>query len=265
MPWRGVVYPQQHIATVKGDPAMIPEQREALDAIIVKIRSGRLTRRSVLERAIALGLSSSAAVSLLDACGGTSNSSGGNGQTTNIVWQSEQDSTPTYRNLATTFNSTIGKRKGIHVTWKQGPSGTDDLLTIYTNTLRARSRTLDVLSIDIIYPAQFATSKWTKPISERQWPTSERQKYLLGPIRGCTYQGQIWAAPMRTDIGLLYSRTDIVSTAPKTWDDLTSTAQSNQSKSKYGYVWEGAQYEGLVCNFIEVLHGYGGDVLDPND
>jgi multiple sugar transport system substrate-binding protein len=30
-------------------------------------------------------------------------------------------------------------------------------------------------------------------------------------------------------------------------------------------VWQGAQYEGLVCDFIEVLYGYNGSVLDKND
>jgi multiple sugar transport system substrate-binding protein len=85
-------------------------------------------------------------------------------------------------------------------------------------------------------------------------------------VQGCTYQGQLWAAPFRTDVGLLYYRTDLVKNPPKTWDDLTSMAQQySPSKSKYGYVWQGSQYEGLVCNFVEVLYGYGGAVLDPSN
>lgn len=244
---------------------MIAEQREALDEIITKIRAGRLTRRSFLERAVAVGLSSTAAVSLLEACGGTSNSSGGGGQTVNIVWKSEQDPTPTYQNLANAFNNSVGRQKGIHVTWQQGPANTDDLTTIYNNMLRARSSTIDVMSIDIIYPASFAANQWSKPITESQWPASERQKYLSAPMQGCTFNGQLWAVPFRTDIGLLYYRTDISPNAPATFDELTSMGQQLGPKARYGYVWQGAQYEGLVCNFVEVLYGYGGTILDPNN
>jgi len=75
----------------------------------------------------------------------------------------------------------------------------------------------------------------------------------------------IVAAPLRTDLGILYYRNDIVSTAPTTFDQLTSDAKSHASKARYGYVWQGAQYEGLVCNFVEVLGGFGGSVLDPNN
>ncbi|WP_165423044.1 ABC transporter substrate-binding protein [Ktedonosporobacter rubrisoli] len=245
---------------------MIPEQFSALDEAITRIRNGRLSRRSFLERTLAIGLSSGAAVSLLEACGGNSNSSGGNGAATNLIWISEQDQSGTYQMLVDTFNKTIGQQKGLHVTYQSGPAKTDDLLTQYTNMLRARNASVDVLSIDIIYPAQFAASQWTVAISDTQWPAAERAKFLPGPIKGCTYQNQLWAAPLRTDLGLLYYRKDLLPNPPKTWDELNSLATATApSKIKYGYVWQGAQYEGLVCDFVEVLYGYNGTILDPND
>ncbi len=239
---------------------MIPEQREALDEIIVKIRAGRMTRRTFLERAVAIGLSSTVAGSLLEACGGTSNTTGGSGQTTNIVWQSENDTSPTYPALVDYYNKT--NKDGVHVTWHNGPSGTGDILTIYDNTLRARSGSIDVMSIDVVYPAEFASNGWTVDLTSK-WSASDRANYLQGPIKSCTYNGQVVAAPLRTDLGVLYYRKDIIPTPPNTFDDLTSMAKSNASKTRYGYVWQGSQYEGLVCDFSEVLHGYGGDVLDP--
>jgi multiple sugar transport system substrate-binding protein len=76
----------------------------------------------------------------------------------------------------------------------------------------------------------------------------------------------LWAAPTRTDAGLIYYRTDINKTAPATWENLTTMAKAAApSKTKFGYLWQGAQYEGLVCDFVEVLYGYGGSVLDPSD
>src|SRR5260370_33137599 len=215
---------------------MVPEQREALDEIIVKIRSGRMKRRTFLERTIALGLSSTVAGSLLEACGGSGPA--GSGQTTNIVWQTENDNSGTYPALVDAYNKS--KKDNVHVTWHNGPSGTGDILTIYDNTLRARSGSIDVMSIDVVYPAEFASNGWTVDLTSR-WPASDRANYLPGPLKSCTYNGAVVAAPMRTDLGILYYRTDLVSTPPATFDQLTSTAKANLSKTKIGYAWQGIQ------------------------
>ena len=238
---------------------MVPEQREALDDLIVKMRSGRVTRRSFLERAIAIGLTSTVAGSLLEACGG---GSGGSGGPTTIVWQTENDTSGTYPAIVDNYNKT--NKDKVHVVWHNGPSDTSTLITLYDNTLRARSASFDVLNIDVVWPAQFASSGWTVDLTSR-WPASERAKYLPGPIASCTYNGQVVAAPMRTDLGILYYRTDLISNPPTTFDELTSMAKSSLSKAKIGYAWQGIQGEALVCDFVEVLAGYGGAVLDPNN
>lgn len=238
---------------------MLPEQREVLDESIVKMRAGRMTRRTFIERTVAIGLTTSVAASLLDACGGSSG-----GGVTNIVWTSENDTTGTYAKMADTYNKT--NKDNVHVTWENGPTQTDQFLAKYTNMLRARSHSIDVMSIDVVYPAEFASNGWTMQLDSK-WPASARSGYLQGPIQACIYNGHIWAVPFRTDVGLIYYRTDLVTTPPNTWDELTTMAQQLQSsgKVKYGYVWQGAQYEGLVCDFNEVVHGYGGNVLDPNN
>lgn len=239
---------------------MVPEQREALDEIIIKARAGRMKRRTFLERAVALGLTSTVAGSLLEACGG-----GGGSQSsgpTTIVWQTENDNSGTYPGLVDTYNKT--NKDNVHVVWNNGPSDTSSLITRYDNTLRARSATFDVFNIDVVWPAEFSSNGWTVDLTSR-WSADERAKYLNGPIKSCTYNGQVVAAPMRTDLGILYYRTDIVSTPPETFEQLTSIAKSNASKAKMGYAWQGIQGEALVCDFVEVIAGYGGSILDPND
>src|SRR5579859_1319981 len=129
-----------------GETKMILEQGEFIDEIITKIRSGRMKRRTFLERALAIGLSSSAAVSLLEACGGTSNSTGGSGQTVNINYI-QRETNGVFGGLVTKFNA---QNNGIHITYNSNaPADTGQLLTFLTTMLRARSNSIDVFPMDI--------------------------------------------------------------------------------------------------------------------
>ncbi len=51
---------------------MTSQRHEILQELTAKMRTGRMTRRTFLERSVALGISSGAALSLLDACGSSS-------------------------------------------------------------------------------------------------------------------------------------------------------------------------------------------------
>src|SRR5260221_6675714 len=194
---------------------MILEQGEVIDEIITKIRAGRMTRRTFLERAVAVGLSSSAAVSLLEACGGTSNTTGGNGQTVNINFI-QKDLNHVYAGLVSKFNA---QNNGVHVTHNSNaPNVTDDLLTILATMLRARSSSIDVFPMDIIWPPEFGANGWTVTLDDK-WPTSDRANYLPGPLRCCTDNGKVGAAPYVTHAELVLYRTDITKTAPATGAD----------------------------------------------
>ena len=86
------------------------------------------------------------------------------------------------------------------------------------------------------------------------------------------YNGKFYAFPVFMDIGLLYSRMDLLKKygydgPPKTWDDFAAEAERIQkgerisNKNFYGYVWQGAQYEGLVCTFLEFISSHGGSIM----
>jgi len=138
---------------------MFIEQGEVIDEIIRHIRIGRISRRTFLERAMAVGLSSTAAVSLLEACGGTSNSTGGNGQTVNVNYI-QRDTNGVYASLVKAFND---QNNGVHINYNSNaPSDTGQLLTIITTMLRARSSSIDVFPMDIIWPlfSPLSVSLW---------------------------------------------------------------------------------------------------------
>jgi multiple sugar transport system substrate-binding protein len=87
-----------------------------------------------------------------------------------------------------------------------------------------------------------------------------------------TFDGKAWGVPWYTDGGLLYYRQDKLEKAgyndpPKTWEELIEQAQKVQQDEgiKFGFVFQGAEYEGGVCNGCEYIWTHGGNVLDPED
>ncbi|MGE5583565.1 MAG: ABC transporter substrate-binding protein [Bacillota bacterium] len=179
-----------------------------------------------------------------------------------VLTTPSEDALGAIRLLVNEFNA---KQFNIVVKHKLLSTSSDDCHNFYLTSFMARSDSFDVFSGDIIWTPEFASSGWLEPL-DPFFKKEERAEFLPGAIKGCTYQGKIWAVPWYTDFGILFYRKDIVSKPPRTWAELISLAKEKikNGKVKYGYVFQGNQYEGLVCNTLEFIFNNGGDVLDGN-
>jgi multiple sugar transport system substrate-binding protein len=80
------------------------------------------------------------------------------------------------------------------------------------------------------------------------------------------YKGKQYTLPFFPDLGLLYFRKDIVSpedaskleSGQYTYDDLYAMAQkyTGKNNTKYGFVYQSKQYEGLTVNVTEFSKSY---------
>lgn len=155
---------------------------------------------------------------------------------------------------------------GVAVIDETLPASSDEQHQFYAINLQARSDAFDVLAADIIWVAGFARAGWLRRL-DAILPARERAAFFAGPIEAVTYDGAPYAVPWFVDAGLLYYRTDLAErhgfAAPRTWDELIAAARAvaRREPDVHGFVWQGKQYEGLVCNALEFLHGNGGAVL----
>jgi len=155
---------------------------------------------------------------------------------------------------------------GIKVELKEGPTATDERENMYTTSFLARDGVYDLVFMDIIWVPKFASQGFLAPLDDL-FPESEREKFLASDIKGSIFEGKIYRVPLLSDVGLLYCRKDILEKAgvdpPRTFSELVAASKKLQQEPElWGYVFQGKQYEGLVCDFLEVLWGHGGDVLD---
>jgi multiple sugar transport system substrate-binding protein len=133
--------------------------------------------------------------------------------------------------------------------------------------LEGGTKDFDVFSMDVIWVQEFARAGWLKPL-DHIFPADERGEYFAGPVDAVTYDGSAYAVPWYIDAGLLYYRKDLLDkygfSPPRTWDELIQTAKLvtvAEPPGLYGFIWQGKQYEGLVCNVLEYIWSNGGEIL----
>ncbi|MBI2900207.1 MAG: ABC transporter substrate-binding protein [Planctomycetes bacterium] len=151
---------------------------------------------------------------------------------------------------------------GVHVELVEGPPATNVREDMYATSFLSGDGTYDLAYMDVIWVSKFAAQGWLRPLDDRL-PPAARADFFPGDIEGATWQGRLYRVPMRSDAGMLYYRTDLVKKPPETFEELAAAARELQKPpGLWGFVFQGRQYEGLVCAFLEVLRGFGGDVLD---
>ncbi|MBX5456022.1 MAG: extracellular solute-binding protein [Thermogemmatispora sp.] len=213
----------------------------------------------------------SSQVALCSPTGGVDSSS-----PTQIFWSAEPDPKGIFKTLVDTFNA-LGF--GVQVTLVAQESSTDDYHQWLRQQLKAGREVPQVFSLDIIYTAEFAERHWLVSLDELLCQ-SDGEQYLQTALTAASYPtagGRLWALPLHSDVGLLFCRSDIPyatgeSLPPSSWRQLSAMAREAQAKQSvtavlpgWGYLWQNARYEGLVCNALEVFSGYGAQLVAEDD
>jgi multiple sugar transport system substrate-binding protein len=130
-------------------------------------------------------------------------------------------------------------------------------------TLESGRADYDVFVADVVWVPELARAGWIADLSAAFAPAELRRDFLPGPVEAVVLDGKTWAVPWYVDVGLLFYRKDLVPRAPATFDELARFAKGATARDPAlaGYLWQGRQYEGLVCNGYEAAWGHGAETL----
>jgi multiple sugar transport system substrate-binding protein len=139
---------------------------------------------------------------------------------------------------------------------------TNERKELLARSLRSKSDRLDIYSVDYIWVPRFA--KWSERL-DKYFPAEERAKILPHAISSCIYDSALVSVPLYIDIGMMYYRRDIIRTLPNadlieeklrnsiSWDELLRLREQLHYQNKPFYVFQANNYEGLVCNYFELM------------
>ena len=149
---------------------------------------------------------------------------------------------------------------------------------LIARNLRSRSSRIDVFSVDLIWVPRF--TKWAEPLAPYFAPQLLK-KMVPQPLKTCYVNDILYAIPLYTDIGALYYRKDMILALPGgeeiverirqsiTWEEMLELRELYFPDLSM-FVPQAVAYEGLICNFNEVLgqslqDQETGELLDLGD
>jgi len=156
------------------------------------------------------------------------------------------------------------------------PTDTDQRRQGLVIPLRAKKSDPDVFLMDVVWVSQFAASGWLESLDPGvETRALDLSKFFSSIVEQVdTYQDQIISLPVYNDCGILYYRSDLLQKydirPPTTWHELVHSATLIQEKERlknpqfYGFVWQGAQYEGLICSFLEFITSNNGSIFNSS-
>jgi multiple sugar transport system substrate-binding protein len=177
-----------------------------------------------------------------------------NGAKGNVTYCVGRDTTGFTHKWIKAYNA---KKTGVTVKILEFPQSADQQRQQFIQRQQAKSGECDIFSSDVIWTAEFASQKWLYDMTP--YMAKRKAEFIQAPIETVTFEGKQWGVPETTDAGFLYVNDKKVNSTPGTWQDVYS-----QAKQKGGIVYQGAAYEGLTCDYLELLFASGGKVLSDD-
>jgi multiple sugar transport system substrate-binding protein len=127
----------------------------------------------------------------------------------------------------------------------------------------AAGRLPDIASVDSFWMPLFLERGDVQPL-DPYWPAEDRADFLPFTISTLSdRQGHVYGLWHGTDCRVLYYRTDLVPTPPKSWDELLAMA-SRISREKHiaGYLYNAGRWEATVFDHLPMFWAQGGNLVD---
>jgi multiple sugar transport system substrate-binding protein len=147
---------------------------------------------------------------------------------------------------------------------------TNERKELLARFLRTKSERIDVFAVDQIWVPRFA--KWAVPVDYYLRPSTKKD-FLSFAVQSCTFKDTLIAVPFYIDIALMYYRKDLLKQLPEysslqkklkesiEWNEFIKLCQHNSLSNHPPFIFQGDDYEGLICIFTEILHGLNSSLL----
>ncbi|MEO7913475.1 MAG: extracellular solute-binding protein [Roseiflexaceae bacterium] len=137
------------------------------------------------------------------------------------------------------------------------------------NTATQGGADLDVIEMDTIWTAQFASAEWIDDLTP-QITDAIKKDVPESALSAVTYKGKLYGMPWFNSSKHLFYNAKLLqdagfATPPATLDEFVAQAKAATKPGQWGSVWSWKQSEALICDWVALMYTQkGAQMLDSD-
>lgn len=228
-----------------------------------------LSRRAFLRRAGLLG-GAALAGQLLAACGGAQLTPGAGGAATSAPAAGGQ------QEVSLLWSDVDHRRKRLLDAFTQATGiKVNETVVQYNERLNKINTAVqggggfDVVQMDTIWTAQFASAGWVDDLTDRITDAIKKD-VPESSLSAVTYKGRLYGMPLFNSAKHLFYNAKLLTDAgfdkpPTTLDEFVEMAKATTRPGQWGSVWSWKQSEALICDWVAIMFTQkGAQILDQD-
>jgi multiple sugar transport system substrate-binding protein len=151
---------------------------------------------------------------------------------------------------------------------------TNERKELLARYLRSKNNRIDIFSVDQIWVPRFV--RWGISLNSLI-DSSEINKIIPNALTTCYYNDSLFAVPLYIDISVMFYRDDLLKKLPNyskiideikksiTWENFIELHQKLKDSKNPFYIFQADDYEGLLCQFVELMANQNAPIVDKNN
>jgi multiple sugar transport system substrate-binding protein len=144
----------------------------------------------------------------------------------------------------------------------------NSLYTKITIAALSNSSEIDLVEMDTIWAGQFLAGNMIEDLTDVV-PQDYQKGFTASSLESVKYNGKLAAMPYFSSSKHFYWNVDLLKKAgynapPKTWDEFREMSMKLSTNGIYASGWSWKQAEDLNCDFVAMVHAFGGTFFDKD-
>lgn len=183
----------------------------------------------------------------------------GDEQVVNFLWTDAQN---THQPLIKDFETATG------IKVNQTQVSYNDLLNKITTSIQGGAD-VDMVEMDTIWTAQFASAQWVADLSDKI-TDAVKKDIPASALSAVMYNGKLYGMPWFNSAKHLFYNAKLLKDAgfdqpPATLDDFVAQAKATTKAGQWGSTWCWKQAEGMISDWVAIMFTKkGAQILDAN-